>query len=117
MLLQMLITLDTDDTTDPNTTKMNFHSKQLSLVIDNDENDPLLEQYAKVTNDASMNFLKSIYPLNFRILLLKNYNTVIITLHRRSFFDTEEILSQLSQEESGTKIFYEPSTKSAATLG
>ena len=90
--------------------KLHFDKMQLHLLIYHDvKEDPDIKKFVEIADEKNIININDIYPLRFTITYLHDYGVALMTLDNNNYFFADEILSQLVEGESGTKIFYEPS--------
>ena len=86
-------------------TKYNFDKLHVLLSAHRDKHSNNLKKYADLLPEKTVPTLKLFFVYS------QEYDLVSVTMESKSTFFTEDILSRLVDEDVGTKMFIDPSTR------
>jgi len=89
--------------------KFGFYKTQIVFSILKDRVDPSLKKYSEILNEKA--FFSGAFPLKIIFSFLPNYELVLVNLESKNFFTADEILSKIVEDDSGSKLFNDPSKK------
>jgi len=87
--------------------KFGFYKTQIVFSILKDRSDPSLKRYSEMLNEKALS--SGAFPLRIFFSFLSSHEIVLVNIESKSFFTADEILSKIVEDDSGTKLFNDPS--------
>lgn len=87
--------------------KLGFFKTQIVFSVMKDRLDHSLKRYMEIVNEKS--FFSGAYPLKFSFCFLPTFDIVLVSLENKHSFTTDEILSKIVDDDSGKRLFSNPS--------